>query len=85
MALVPPNNNWQVVNIYGLTHVIYSPGTEEELVFLKFDSSDKKQLRRALNRIIGEKTLFTSEEKSWAMFWVGYFYAHRIRGVPDMG
>jgi hypothetical protein len=72
MAQLPPNGNWLVQQIDGEV-IIYHRDTEEEVV--RVDPSDHDAIAKAQHTIYLSDKL-TDEEKCFAHFWSGYFYAH---------
>jgi hypothetical protein len=64
--------NWLIQQIGGEV-VLYHRHTEQELV--TFDPSDQNMTARAQKEIYDLDEL-TDEEKCFAHFWSGYFYAH---------
>lgn len=66
-----PSEQYLIQQIDG-TVILFSEGTEEEIV--RFDPSDANQCCLA-QRTIHESGM-TDEDKCFAHFWSGYFYAH---------
>ena len=71
-----PGGEWLIQQI-GDEVILYHRDTEQEIV--RFDPSDANAAAQA------QKTIFDSdlsdEDKCFAHFWSGYFYAHSGRGV----
>ena len=72
MAGLPPDGEWLVQQIDGQV-VVFHRYTEEEIV--RFDPSDANMAAKAQQPIAATDKL-TSEQKCFAHFWCGYFYAH---------
>lgn len=72
MAQLPPDGEWLVQQIDGVV-VLYKMGSEEEIV--RFDPSDANAAARAQFTIHSSDRL-DAEQKCFAHFWCGYFYAH---------
>jgi hypothetical protein len=73
-----PGENYLIQQIGGQV-VLYHEYTEEEIV--RFDSTDANAAARAQFTIYSSDEL-TAEQKCFAHFWAGYFYAHS-GGMPD--
>lgn len=71
MAGLPPDGDWLVQQIDG-TVVLYHRYTEEEL--LRFDPADANAAAMAQKSIFDLDRL-SDEQKCFAHFWSGYFYA----------
>ena len=71
MAQLPPDGNYLIQNINGRA-VLFERDSERELV--SFDPSDANDCARGQGRI-AELTELTEEQKAFAHFWSGYFYA----------
>jgi len=67
-----PGGDWLIQQIDGMV-ILFRRYTEEEIV--KFDPSDSNASARAQETIANCEQL-DSEQKSFAHFWSGYFYAH---------
>jgi len=67
-----PGETWLMQQIDGEV-VIYHRHTEEEL--MRFDPSDANATARAQFTIYQLENL-SDEQKCFAHFWSGYFYAH---------
>lgn len=76
MAQLPPDGTWLMQQIGG-TVILFHRHTEEEL--LRFDPGDRNAVAQA-QFAIHELDQFTDEQKSFAHFWSGYFYAHATHG-----
>lgn len=66
------NGNWLMQQIDG-TVILFHEYTEEEIV--RFDPSDANVAAIA-QRFIYDCDQLSPEEKCFAHFWSGYFYAH---------
>jgi hypothetical protein len=67
-----PGDRW-VIQQVGKDVVLYEPGIETEIV--RFDPSDANAASQA-QKTIYDSPLLTDEQKCFAHFWSGYFYAH---------
>lgn len=67
-----PGGDWLIQQIGGEV-VLFHRHTEEEVV--RFDPSDADGAARA-QATIHESAELDAEQKSFAHFWSGYFYAH---------
>ena len=74
MAQLSLDGNWLMQQIGGEV-ILFERYTEREL--LRFDPSDADAAARA-QRTIYDLTGLTDEEKCFAHFWSGYFYAHAV-------
>ena len=72
MAGLPPDGEWIVQQADGVV-VVMNRYSEEEIV--SFDPSNGDESARA-QRTIHESTDLSDEQKCFAHFWSGYFYAH---------
>lgn len=72
MAQLPPDGQWLVQQVAGVV-VVFHRDTEEEIV--RFDPSDQNATAQAQAVIDGD-TRLGEEQKAFAHFWSGYFYAH---------
>lgn len=72
MAQLPPDGEWLIQQIGGEV-ILFNRYTEDEVV--RFDPSDGNASAIAQGAIAGDVRL-TDEQKSFAHFWSGYFYAH---------
>ena len=78
MAQLPPDGEWLIQQIGGEV-VLFHRYTEEEVV--RFDPSDADVCSKAQKKIHDFKSEttgveLTAEQKCFAHFWSGYFYAH---------
>lgn len=71
MAQLPPDGEWLIQQIGGGV-ILYHRFTEEEIV--RFDPSDASAAAQAQATI--HDSDLSDEQKSFAHFWSGYFYAH---------
>ena len=71
MAGLPPDGEWLIQQI-GEEVVLFHRYTEEEIV--RFVSTDGDAAMRAMQTIYLSE--LTDEQKCFAYFWSGYFYAH---------
>jgi hypothetical protein len=72
MAQLPPDGEWLIQQIGGEV-ILYHRHSEEEL--LRFDPSDASASAQA-QKTIHDLEVLDSEQKSFAHFWSGYFYAY---------
>lgn len=72
MARLSPDSNWMMQQNDGIV-TLFHEYTEEEVV--QFDPSDANAAAEAQFTIHIDERL-TEQEKSFAHFWSGYFYAH---------
>lgn len=72
MAQLPPDGTWLIQQI-GNEVILYHRWTEEEIV--RFDPNSADASSRAQGVIANDERL-DAEQKSFAHFWSGYFYAH---------
>lgn len=72
MAQLPPDGTWLIQQNDGIVSVFHRH-TNEEVV--RFDPSDGHATAMAQNTIYQDSRL-TDEQKCFAHFWSGYFYAH---------
>lgn len=77
MAGLPPDGDWLIQQHDG-TVVLFHRYTEEEIV--RFDPSDGDACAVAQGIIHADDRL-NDEQKSFAHFWSGYFYAHACQGA----
>lgn len=75
MALLP-NSDYLIQQIDGKV-ILFHRYTEEELV--RFDLSDANATAKA-QKTIHNLTQLDDEDKAFAHFWSGYFYAHASNG-----
>lgn len=78
MAQLPPDGNLLIQQIGGEV-ILFERYTEVE--YLRFDPSDANAAAQA-QRVIYDCEQLTDEQKCFAHFWSGYFYAHAT-GVSD--
>lgn len=71
-----PGGDWLIQQIDGQV-ILYHRHTEQEIV--RFDPSDANAAAMAQQTIHGASEL-DDEQRCFAHFWSGYFYAH-ARGV----
>lgn len=71
MAQLPPDGEWLIQQIDGQV-ILFQRYTEEEIV--RFDPSDGNAAARAQSVIYSSD--LTDEQKCFAHFWSGYFYAY---------
>lgn len=74
MAGLPPDGEWLIQQQDGQV-VVFHRWTEEEIV--RFNPSDIGDTSMALAVIFDSEKL-TGEQKSFASFWSGYFYANAV-------
>lgn len=72
MSGLPPDGEWLIQQIDGLV-MLFHRDTEEEI--LRFDPMDADAAARAQATIYQTDRL-NDEQKCYAHFWSGYFYAH---------
>lgn len=72
MAQLPPDGEWLVQQIGGEV-VLFHRYTEEEIA--KWTPGDPNSFGPAL-KTIWETEVLNPEQKTFACFWAGYFYAH---------
>lgn len=72
MAQLPPDGTWLIQQVDGQV-IIFHRYTEEEI--LRFDPSDGDDAAKAQLTIFRSDQL-TDEQKCFAHFWSGYFYAY---------
>ena len=72
MAGLPPDGEWLVQSENGIVFV-FNQYTDEEIV--SFPAKDANAAAIA-QKTIYESTRLTDEQKCYAHFWTGYFYAH---------
>jgi hypothetical protein len=79
MAQLPPDGDWLVQQIDGIV-VVFRRYTEEEII--RFDPGDKKASAQA-QAVIHASDRLTDEQKCFAHFWSGYFYAHAAHPMEE--
>lgn len=72
MAQLPPDGEWLIQQESGIVRLFHRH-TEDEIV--RFDPSDGAMAAMAQGTIARDVRL-DDEQKSFAHFWSGYFYAH---------
>lgn len=72
MAGLPPDGTWAIQDIEG-TVSVFNRDTDDEVI--NFDPADTESFCNAL-KVIWFTDKLTDEQKSFASFWTGYFYAH---------
>lgn len=72
MAGLPPDGTWLIQQIGGEV-IVFHRYTEEEIV--RFDPSDGNAAAIA-QKTIHDSDLLNEEQKNFAHFWSGYFYAY---------
>ncbi len=72
MAQLPPDGEILIQQNDGIV-TIFNQHTQEE--FLRFDSGDANAAAQA-QAAIHQETRLTEEQKCFAHFWSGYFYAN---------
>jgi hypothetical protein len=77
MAQLPPDGQW-IIQLTDNHVILFDRETEEELVY--FDARDADQAAMA-QAIIHTTDRLTSEQKCFAHFWSGYFYA-QAKAMP---
>jgi hypothetical protein len=72
MAQLPPDGQWLIQQI-GTEVILFERYTEQELVrFNPYDGNDAARAQSAINQL----QELTQEQKTFAHFWSGYFYAY---------
>lgn len=76
------NGDWLMQQIDGMV-VLFHEGTEQEII--RFDPSDGDAVARAQHSIHAARVqgLLSDEERCFAHFWSGYFYAHATSGLKN--
>lgn len=72
-----PGGEWLIQQIDGQV-ILYNRFTEQEVV--RFDPSDANSAAQAQGTIHDSE--LSDEQKSFAHFWSGYFYAHATGNRP---
>lgn len=75
MAQLPPDGIWLIQQNDGIVS-LFNQYTDEEVV--RFDSSDGDAAAKA-QAVIYASPRLNDEQKCFAHFWSGYFYAHATR------
>lgn len=81
MAGLPPDGTWLVNQSGGIVRVFHRY-TEETIV--EFDPSDANAAAQAQHTIYLSNQL-DDEQKCYAHFWSGYFYAHADKAQHEAG
>lgn len=68
-----PSEDWLIQQIGGEV-VLFRPGDEAEVV--RYPAGDMDATAKA-QKVIYDSPLLSAEDKCFAHFWSGYFYAHR--------
>lgn len=71
MAQLPPDGEWLIQQIDGEVILFHRDGDFE---IVRFDPSDSDAAARA-QEVIAHSGILNEEQKSFAHFWSGYFYA----------
>lgn len=79
MAQLTPDGTWLFQQIDGMA-ILFHRYTEEEIV--RFDPSDANAAAQAQHTIYLSEQL-NDEQKCFAHFWSGYFYAHATGRADD--
>lgn len=72
MAQLPPDGEWLVQQIASEV-IVFQRGSEEEIV--RYNVGNNDAMMKA-QKVIHDSDRLTDEQKSFAHFWCGYFYAH---------
>lgn len=72
MAQLPPDGTWLIQQIGGEV-ILFHRYTEEEIA--RWNPADPMSFGPAV-KTIWESDQLDGEQKSMAVFWAGYFYAH---------
>lgn len=72
MAQLPPDGRWLIQQNDGIV-VLFDRDTQEEII--KIDPADADAMAKAQIKIHDDNRL-DPEQKCFAHFWCGYFYAH---------
>lgn len=75
MARLSEEGNWLLQQIGGEA-ILFHEYTDDEIV--RFDPSDANAAAKA-QKVIHDSDKLTDEEKCFAHFWSGYFYALAVR------
>lgn len=76
MAGLPPDGEW-LIQQQGGEVILFNRHTQQEIV--RFDPSDANAACIAQG-VIHKTPLLTDEQKTFAHFWSGYFYAYAQKG-----
>jgi len=71
------NGEWLMQQIGGQV-ILFRDHTEEEIV--RFDPTNANAAAQA-QKVIYDDQRLSPEEKSFAHFWSGYFYAHAVGNI----
>jgi hypothetical protein len=75
-----PSEEWLIQQIGDDKVILFHEGTEEEVV--RFDPRDANAVAQAQKVIFGYHRM-TDEDKAFAHFWCGYFYALAVWQAPS--
>jgi hypothetical protein len=81
MAQLPPDGEWLIQQIEtpaGAAVILFNRYSEQEIV--RFGPADADACARA-QQVIHDSPLLSDEQKSFAHFWSGYFYAYAVTGL----
>ena len=81
MAQLPPDGDWLMQQIDGDV-VLYHRYTEEVIVRYPAHDAD---LTAKMQRLIHDDARLNAEQKCFAHFWAGYFYAHASGADSHLG
>lgn len=76
MARLGPESYWLIQQVDGMV-ILFHEGTQEEIV--RFNPSDADATAKAQGAIAHASQL-DEEQRSFAHFWSGYFYACAAQG-----
>lgn len=76
MAGLPPDGEWLIQQVGGVV-IVFQRDTEYEVA--RWDVNDVDATQKA-QQVIHESKVLTAEQKCFAHFWAGYFYAN-AKGV----
>ena len=79
MAQLPPDGDWLIQQNDGIVR-LFQRYTEELIV--EFEAADGNAAARA-QAVIHNSDRLTEEQKCFAHFWSGYFYAYSVKGDPS--
>jgi hypothetical protein len=80
MAQLSPDGDWLIQQADSTVHLFHRY-TGETLV--TFDPADRDAVAKAVGTINQQCPQLTDEQKAFAAFWCGYFYAH-AHGAPTL-
>lgn len=72
-----PDNRYLIQNIGGEFILLFEDGTEREVLRIKLDDDFADNFAKAQKKIY-ELEDMSDEDKAFAHFWSGYFYAYHI-------